>query len=76
MKAGLHSNTIKLVILAKAVNSVRGNQFFLIYDRAGKITKMIDQEKEDVQNLEGLCHFKYNSMGKPVEIEMENVGDH
>lgn len=58
--------------LAKAVNS-SGKSVLLIYDRAGKITKMIDQEKDDAKTRRTLS-FKYNSLGKPVEIEMENVG--
>jgi YD repeat-containing protein len=58
--------------LSKAVNSV-GKSVLLIYDRAGKITKMIDQEKNDEKSRRTLS-FKYNSIGKPVEIEMENVG--
>lgn len=58
--------------LAKAVNSV-GKSVLLIYDRAGKITKMIDQLKDDTKTRRTLS-FKYNSLGKPVEIEMENVG--
>jgi YD repeat-containing protein len=62
----------KLGNLAKAVNS-SGKSVLLIYDRTGKITKMIDQEKEDAKTRRTLS-FKYNSMGKPVEIEMENVG--
>lgn len=62
----------KIGNLAKAVNS-SGKSVLLIYDRAGKITKMIDQEKDDTKSRRTLS-FKYNSMGKPVEIEMENVG--
>ncbi|MGZ3808974.1 MAG: hypothetical protein ACXVCE_12885, partial [Bacteriovorax sp.] len=58
--------------LSKAVNST-GKSVLLIYDRAGKITKMIDQEKGDEKSRRTLT-FKYNSLGKPVEIEMENVG--
>ena len=58
--------------LSKAVNSV-GKSVLLIYDRLGKITKMIDQEKNDEKSRRTLS-FKYNSMGKPVEIEMEKVG--
>jgi YD repeat-containing protein len=58
--------------LSKAVNSA-GKSVLLIYDRNGKITKMIDQEKNDEKSRRTLS-FKYNSMGKPVEIEMENVG--
>lgn len=62
----------KIGNLAKAVNSA-GKSVLLIYDRAGKITKMIDQEKDDAKTRRTLS-FKYNSLGKPVEIEMENVG--
>ena len=58
--------------LAKAINS-SGKSVLLIYDRVGKITKMIDQEKENVKTRRTLS-FKYNSLGKPVEIEMESVG--
>lgn len=58
--------------LAKAVNS-NGKSVLLIYDRMGKITKMIDQEKNDEKTRRTLS-FKYNSLGKPIEIEMENVG--
>ena len=62
----------KTANLSKAVNSV-GKSVLLIYDHTGKITKMIDQEKNDEKSRRTLS-FKYNSMGKPVEIEMENVG--
>jgi YD repeat-containing protein len=62
----------KIGNLAKAVNST-GKSVLLIYDRLGKITKMIDQDKDDTKTRRTLS-FKYNSMGKPVEIEMENVG--
>ncbi len=58
--------------LSKAVNSA-GKSVLLIYDRNGRITKMIDQEKNDEKSRRTLA-FKYNSIGKPVEIEMENVG--
>lgn len=62
----------KIGNLSKAVNSA-GKSVLLIYDRVGKITKMIDQEKDDAKSRRTLS-FKYNSLGKPVEIEMENVG--
>ena len=58
--------------LSKAVNSA-GKSVLLIYDRNGKITKMIDQLKNDEKSRRTLS-FKYNSLGKPVEIEMVNVG--
>lgn len=62
----------KIGNLSQAVNS-SGKSVLLIYDRVGKITKMIDQEKGDTKSRRTLS-FKYNSLGKPVEIEMENVG--
>lgn len=62
----------KIGNLSKAVNSA-GKSVLLIYDRDGKITKMIDQEKDDAKSRRTLS-FKYNAFGKPVEIEMENVG--
>ena len=62
----------KAANLSKAVNSA-GKSVLLIYDRNGKITKMIDQEKNDEKSRRTLS-FKYNSLGKPVEIEMEKVG--
>jgi YD repeat-containing protein len=62
----------KIGNLSKAVNSA-GKSVLLIYDRNGKITRMIDQEKNDEKTRRTL-NFKYNSLGKPVEIEMENVG--
>lgn len=58
--------------LSKAINS-SGKSVLLIYDRNGRITKMIDQEKNDEKTRRTLS-FKYNSIGKPVEIEMEKVG--
>ncbi len=62
----------KIGNLSQAVNS-SGKSVLLLYDRMGKITKMIDQEKGDTKTRRTLS-FKYNSLGKPVEIEMENVG--
>lgn len=57
--------------LFKAENQA-GKSILLIYDRRGRITKMIDSEKgsKDKRTLA----FQYNSLGKPVEINMENVG--
>ena len=56
--------------LIKAVNS-QGQTVFLIYDSKGKITKMVDQQKGDERRV---LAFKYNALGKPVEIEMEKIG--
>ena len=55
--------------LSKAVNS-DGKSVLLIYDRNGRITKMIDQQKNQKRTLS----FTYNALGKPVEIAMDNVG--
>lgn len=62
----------KIGNLVKAVNS-GGKSVLLLYDRFGKITKMVDQEKNDEKTKRALT-FKYNSLGKPVEINMEGVG--
>ncbi len=56
--------------LVKAMNNL-GKTVFLIYDTKGKISKMVDQESETSRRV---LAFKYNSLGKPVEIEMEKVG--
>jgi hypothetical protein len=48
--------------LAKAVNH-EGN---------GRITKMVDHDK--TSNQKRSLDFKYNALGKPVEIAMEKVG--
>ena len=57
--------------LVKAWNS-QGQTVLLIYDTKGKITKMVDQQKSN--NERRILAFKYNALGKPVEIEMEKVG--
>jgi YD repeat-containing protein len=56
--------------LVKASNN-QGKTVFLIYDTKGKISKMVDQE---AANQRRVLAFKYNALGKPVEIEMEKVG--
>lgn len=55
--------------LVKASNN-HGKVVFLIYDSKGKISKMVDQEGKTRRVLA----FKYNALGKPVEIEMEKIG--
>lgn len=55
--------------LVQASNSA-GKKVFLIYDSKMKISKMVDQDANEKRVLA----FKYNSFGKPVEIEMEKVG--
>ena len=57
--------------LSKAING-QGKSVLLIYDRNGRITKMVDQEKGS--NEKRSLSFTYNSMGKPVEIAMDSVG--
>lgn len=56
--------------LVKAANNA-GKTVFLIYDTKGKISKMVDQESASERRV---LAFKYNALGKPVEIEMEKVG--
>lgn len=55
--------------LVKAWNN-QGKTVFLIYDSKGKISKMVDQDA----TAKRILAFKYNALGKPVEIEMEKVG--
>ena len=57
--------------LSKASNS-EGKSVLLIYDRDGRITKMIDYEKKS--NVKRTLSFKYNALGKPVEIAMDKMG--
>jgi YD repeat-containing protein len=57
--------------LSKALNS-DGKSVLLVYDRHGRITKMIDHEKKS--NVKRTLEFKYNALGKPVEISMDKVG--
>jgi len=56
--------------LVKASNNA-GKIVFLIYDSKGKISKMVDQESPTKRRI---LAFKYNALGKPVEIEMEKIG--
>lgn len=56
--------------LIKAANN-QGKVVHLIYDTKGKISKMVDQESSSEKRV---LAFKYNALGKPVEIEMEKVG--
>lgn len=56
--------------LIKASNN-QGKTVILIYDSKGKISKMVDQDSASSRRV---LAFKYNSLGKPVEIEMEKVG--
>jgi len=50
----------------------KGKAVLLVYDTKGKITKMVDDDKK--ANQRRILAFKYNALGKPVEIEMEKVG--
>ncbi len=56
--------------LVKAYNNT-GKVVLLIYDTKGKISKMVDQDSPTSKRI---LAFKYNALGKPVEIEMEKVG--
>lgn len=44
----------------------------LIYDRKGKINKMVDKNLKTKKTR--TLTFKYNALGKPVEISMSRVG--
>jgi len=57
--------------LSKAVGST-GQSVLLLYDREGRITRMIDHNKKT--KAKKSLSFKYNSMGKPIEISMDKVG--
>lgn len=57
--------------LQKAVNS-NGKAVFLVYDRKNRITKMVDRNNKTQKQK--VLAFKYNAMGKPVEIQMEKIG--
>ena len=58
--------------LSKAKNSA-GKSVLLIYDRKGRIVKMVDQDKIN-KNKKRILTFKYNALGKPIEIAMLKVG--
>ena len=57
--------------LSVAKNS-KGESFVLIYEFKGKIAKVIytDNKNKKKETL----NFKYNTLGKPVEISMQGVG--
>lgn len=57
--------------LARAENN-KGQAVVLLYDRKGRIQKMVDFDKST--NKKRALEFKYNTMDKPVEIAMESVG--
>jgi YD repeat-containing protein len=57
--------------LSKANNS-DGKSVLLIYDRQGRITRMVDLDKKT--NERRTLNFRYNALGKPVEIAMDKVG--
>jgi hypothetical protein len=57
--------------LTKAVSS-KGKAVLLVYNLKGKITKMIDNNSKTKKRR--TLSFKYNSLGKPIEIEMDSVG--
>lgn len=55
--------------LTKALNH-KGQAVLLIYNSKGKITTMIDRYKGKQRKLA----FRYNALGKPVEIDLKGVG--
>ena len=56
--------------LAVAQNS-QGESFSLIYELKGKIAKVIYKSKNKKKET---LDFKYNTLGKPIEISMKGVG--
>ena len=56
--------------LSVAKNS-KGESFVLIYELKGKISKVIYTDKDKKKET---LNFKYNTLGKPVEISMQGVG--
>ncbi len=57
--------------LQRAQNS-KGKSVLLVYDRKGRITKMVDKNKNRKKTR--TLKFKYNAQGKPVEIAMDRIG--
>ena len=57
--------------LSTAKNN-RGNQVLLIYDSKQRISKMVERNPKSKKKR--TLAFKYNSLGKPVEISMNKVG--
>ena len=57
--------------LVKALSS-KGKAVALIYNSKGKITKMVDKDSKSKKKR--VLAFKYNALGKPIEIEMQKVG--
>lgn len=59
--------------LTKASDS-SGKSVLLVYDSKGRITKMVDKNSKDKKNQPRALSFKYNALGKPIEIKMEGAG--
>lgn len=63
--------------LTQAMND-QGQAVLLIYNREGRITKMIDQPPKKSREIASVprntVSFRYNAQGKPVEISMEGQG--
>lgn len=57
--------------LTQALNS-KGKAVLLIYDRKARISKMVDKNTKN--NDQRTLAFKYNALGKPVEIKIEKLG--
>lgn len=54
------------------VDSDKGQSVVLIYDRNSRITRMVDFKKDT--KVKRTLDFKYNALGKPVEISMDSIG--
>lgn len=57
--------------LVKATND-KGKSVMLFYDHKGRIQRMYDKDRKT--NKTRVLSFKYNALGKPVEIKMKGVG--
>lgn len=57
--------------LQKAVND-KGKAVLLLYNHKGQITKMTDRNQKTKKTR--VLTFKYNALGKPIEINMQKVG--
>ena len=59
--------------LSRARN--KDKKVLLVYDSSGRITKMIDEAASGPRKgKKRALKFVYNSLGKPVEIEMKGIG--
>lgn len=60
----------------KIAKNSKGKSILLVYNSKGKIQKMVDKQvnPKTKKASKRTLGFKYNSLGKPVEIEIQKVG--